>query len=105
MLLLLVALMLFLSGCAGFQVGGNKGELEAEAEGKVVIDFWSFWGSEIRRPVIEKIIEDFNNSQDQIIVKHTFVPWGDIWTKELASIAAGDPPDVVINDINATALR
>ena len=105
MLLSLVAVMLFLSGCAGFQVGGDKGKTEAEAEGKVVVDFWSFWGSEIRRPVIEKIIEDFNNSQDEVLVKHTFVPWGDIWTKELASIAAGDPPDVVINDINATALR
>ncbi|MFJ5768968.1 ABC transporter substrate-binding protein [Psychrobacillus sp. NPDC093180] len=106
MLFSLVAVMLLLSGCAGFQVGGDNGAaLEAEAEGKVVVDFWSFWGSEIRRPVIEKIIEDFNNSQDEIIVKHTFVPWGDIWTKELASIAAGDPPDVVINDINATALR
>ncbi|MDI2587572.1 extracellular solute-binding protein [Psychrobacillus sp. NEAU-3TGS] len=106
MLFSLVAVMLLLSGCAGFQVGGDKGAaLEAEAEGKVVVDFWSFWGSEIRRPVIEKIIEDFNNSQDEIVVKHTFVPWGDIWTKELASIAAGDPPDVVINDINATALR
>lgn len=102
----LVAMMLMLSGCAGFQVGGDNGTtVEADAEGKIIVDFWSFWGSEIRRPVIEKIIEDFNKSQDEIVVKHTFIPWGDIWTKELAAIAAGDPPDVVINDINATALR
>ncbi len=91
-----------LSGCAGFQ---TESTAEVDAEGKVVVDFWTFWGSEIRRPVIEKIVDDFNNSQDNIVVKHTFVPWGDIWTKELAAIAAGDPPDVVINDINATAVR
>src|SRR5690606_14217660 len=88
--------------CAGFQTDNTT---EVDEEGKVVVDFWIFWGSEIRRPVIEKIVEDFNNSQEDIVVKHTFVPWGDIWTKELAAIAAGDPPDVVINDINATALR
>ncbi|MET3574248.1 ABC transporter substrate-binding protein [Bhargavaea ullalensis] len=99
--------VLVLSGCNGFTKGDSaKKDKQAEGEdGKVVLDFWTFWGSEIRRPVVEKIVEDFNKSQDKIEVKHTFVPWGDIWTKELASIAAGSPPDVVINDINATALR
>nr|WP_285847048.1 ABC transporter substrate-binding protein [Sporosarcina luteola] len=95
-------MLLILSGCAGFKTGDSK---SADSGDKVVIDFWSFWGSEIRRPVIDKIVADFNESQDKIEVKHTFVPWGDIWTKELAAIAAKNPPDVVINDINATALR
>lgn len=102
--MLLIAL-LTLSGCAGFKTKDTSSEVDAETGGKVVVDFWSFWGSEIRRPVIEKIIDDFNQSQDKIEVKHTFVPWGDIWTKELAAIAAGNPPDVVINDTNGTALR
>ncbi|TWT06191.1 ABC transporter substrate-binding protein [Planomicrobium sp. CPCC 101079] len=103
----LAALVLFLSGCAGFQTSSNNEEANKEenTEGKTVIDFWTFWGSEIRRPIIEKMIADFNESQDEIEVKHTYLPFGDIWTKELAAIAAGDPPDVVINDINATALR
>lgn len=99
---LFFVMLLILSGCAGFKTGDSK---NADSGDKVVIDFWSFWGSEIRRPVIDKIVEDFNKSQDKIEVKHTFVPWGDIWTKELAAIAAKNPPDVVINDINATALR
>ena len=72
---------------------------------KVELDFWTFWGSETRRPVIEKIINDFNKSQDRIVVKHTYLPWGDIWTKNLASIAAGHPADVIINDINSVAFR
>ncbi|RAZ69227.1 ABC transporter substrate-binding protein [Planococcus maitriensis] len=100
-----LASSLFLTGCAGFQTGNNNDSSAENEEGKVVLDFWTFWGSEIRRPVIEKIITDFNESQDEIEVQHTYLPWGDIWTKELAAIAAGDPPDVVINDINATALR
>lgn len=71
----------------------------------IELDFWTFWGSEPRRNFIEQIVEDFNNSQDNIRVKHTFLPWGDIWTKNLASIAAGDPADVIINDINSVAQR
>lgn len=121
---LLMASMLFLSACGGFNLGENdssggdgsneegdseettaSGSEEAEEGEKIVLDFWTYWGSEQRRPVIDKIIEDFNNSQDGIEVKHTYVPWGDIWTKNLAAIAAGDPPDVIINDINTVKLR
>lgn len=83
----------------------NKDASSSTKDGKVIIDFWTFWGSETRRPVIEKIIDDFNGSQDRIVVKHTFLPFGDIWTKNLASIAAGNPADVVINDINSVAHR
>lgn len=103
-LLILTSTTLMLSACAGFQTSDNS-EGQTNEEGKTVVDFWSFWGSELRRPVIDKIVADFNASQDEIEVKHTYSPWGDIWTKELAAIAAGNPPDVVINDINATAIR
>lgn len=82
--------------------GGTTGNDSNEV---VELDFWTFWGSEQRRPVIEKLIDDFNKSQNRIRVKHTYYPFGDIWTKELAAVAAGNPPDVIINDINSTAIR
>jgi multiple sugar transport system substrate-binding protein len=72
---------------------------------KVVLDFWTHWGSTTRRPIIEKIVSDFNGSQDHITVKHTYLPYGDGWTKELAAIAAGNPPDVIIQDIAQVAIR
>jgi multiple sugar transport system substrate-binding protein len=90
-----------LAGCSGEQ----KADAEKTKDGKVVVDFWTFWGSETRRPIIEKIIDDYNESQDKVFVKHTFLPWGDIWTKNLASVAAGNPADVIINDINTVAQR
>ncbi|RIW33325.1 ABC transporter substrate-binding protein [Bacillus salacetis] len=104
-LVLLLSFLLLLSGVlAG--CGNNGGNAAGTTEdGKKVVDFWTFWGSETRKPMIEKIIKDFNESQDEIIVKHTYLPWGDIWTKNLASIAAGDPADVIINDINSVAQR
>lgn len=101
--LILVSFLLIglLAGCSGEQ----KAEAEKTKDGKVVVNFWSFWGSETRRPIIEKIIDDYNNSQNKVFVKHTFLPWGDIWTKNLASVAAGNPADVIINDINTVAQR
>ncbi|RLL47040.1 ABC transporter substrate-binding protein [Oceanobacillus piezotolerans] len=95
---LFAILLLFISGCSNDAEATN-------ADGKIELDFWTFWGSETRRPIIEKMIDDFNNSQDEIVVKHTYVPWGDIWTKNLAAVAAGNPPDVIVNDIRSVALR
>ncbi|PZE22916.1 ABC transporter substrate-binding protein [Paenibacillus xerothermodurans] len=95
--------VLMLTGCANNGAGAAPGT--GDADGKVTLNFWTFWGSETRRPVIEKMIADFNASQDRIVVKHTYVPFSDIWTKNLAAIAAGNPPDVIVNDINGTALR
>jgi multiple sugar transport system substrate-binding protein len=92
-----------LSACSGAK--GESAEPKKTKDGKIIIDFWTFWGSETRRPIIEKIVDDYNASQDKVFVKHTFLPWGDIWTKNLAAIAAGNPPDVIINDINSVSHR
>jgi multiple sugar transport system substrate-binding protein len=114
LMVMVLVMSLFLAACGGSNNNtapntgktgnaetGKEAEKEAEKPKEVVeLDFWTFWGSETRRPIIEKIVEDFNNSQDGIVVKHTFLPWGDIWTKATAAIAAGDPPDIVVQDIN-----
>ncbi|AEE97214.1 ABC transporter substrate-binding protein [Mahella australiensis] len=117
LLVLLLSLSMVLAGCSNSEQseqstppadqGQDDGEQAAAdmPKEKVKLDFWSFWGSATRRPIIEKIVSDFNGSQDGIEVKYTFVPWGDIWTKNLAAIAAGNPPDAIINDINTVAHR
>lgn len=99
-LMVLILIISLLSGCSS----ESDNSVEAQ-EGKVVLDFWTFWGSETRRPIIEKIISDYNESQDEVFVKHTFLPWGDIWTKNLVSIASGKPADIIVNDINSVAHR
>jgi multiple sugar transport system substrate-binding protein len=101
--LFLVLIIGLLSGCSDSEA--SNAEVKKTKDGKVIVDFWTFWGSETRRPIIEKIVNDYNESQDEVFVKHTFLPWGDIWTKNLAAIAAGNPPDVIINDINSVAHR
>ncbi|GAB2566681.1 ABC transporter substrate-binding protein [Gracilibacillus alcaliphilus] len=107
-LALVLMAVLFLAACstdAGEETAGTNADEGNDSGDVIELDFWTFWGSETRKPVIDKIIEDFNNSQDEIRVKHTHLPWGDIWTKNLAAVAAGDPPDVIINDINTVKQR
>ncbi|UTR11539.1 ABC transporter substrate-binding protein [Evansella sp. LMS18] len=101
--------LLFGTGAVLSACGGQDGSAENSGadvpDEAVEIEFWTFWGSEQRRPVIEGIIDDFNDMQDEIHVRHVYQPWGDIWTKSLAAVAAGNPPDVVIQDINTVRQR
>jgi len=96
--LLVIFLSLFiLAGCAP----GKK----SEKNGVVEIDFWHFWGSEQRKPTIEAMIKEFNDKNPNIKVKATFVPWDDIFTKSLAAVSAGNPPDVVVQDVLSVGVR
>ncbi len=76
----------------------------AESE-PVTLRFWAHWGSEQRRPTINKICEMFNEKYaDQgIQVEYVYVPYGDIETKMLASVTAKNPPSVVITAIEDVA--
>lgn len=99
-----------LAGCgnsnsASTNASAKSGKSGTSGKGKVVVNFWSFWGSPERKPVIQHMVDQFNKSQNKIQVKYTYLPWGDIWTKELAAVAAGNPPDVVIQDINSVPQR
>jgi len=98
--------LLFSVGLLAAGCGNNTDSSDNESvASKTTLDFWSFWGSGARQEVIEEIIADFNASQDEIEVKYSYQPWGDIWTKSLSAITAGNPPDVIVQDINSVAQR
>jgi multiple sugar transport system substrate-binding protein len=63
------------------------------------ITFWHFWGSPVRRNAIRRVINSFQQEYPGIKVNETFVPFGEIWTKNLAAVAAGSGmPDVIVED-------
>lgn len=62
---------------------------------KVELEFWGWWASATRMPTINKIVDEWNKNNPNIQVKYTFVPYGELLTKYMASVAAGKPPDVV----------
>ena len=81
-------------------------EAEAADSGeRIQLELWDWWGDEQYGPVIEKLCSDFNASQDKYEVVHVNYPWGDVWTKALAATAAGDPPDIIIQDIRTVTHR
>lgn len=73
--------------------------------GKIKLELWDWWGDGQYKSVIEQLCSDFNESQDTYEVVHVNYPWGDVWTKALAATAAGNPPDIIIQDIRTTTHR
>lgn len=84
------------------------GALSAMAEQEPIkLRFWAHWGSEQRRPTINKIVDMFNEEyKDQNIqVEYVYVPYNDIETKMIASVTAGNPASVVITAIEDVAVK
>ena len=108
-LALILTVTAALAGCASKNDGNSPGSSSesgnSSSGGKIQLELWDWWGDGQYKQVIEKIVDDFNKSQDKIEVKHVFYPWGDVWTKALAATAAGNPPDVIIQDINSVPSR
>ena len=89
---------------------GEPSEGGSTDKGPVTLRMWAHWGSEQRRPTIEKIVQKFNETyaDRQISVEYVYVPYGDLETKMIASVTAGNPANVVITaieDTNVKAMR
>lgn len=100
----LTALLLTLLMVAVFAFGALGALAEQEP---IKLRFWAHWGSEQRRPTINKIVEMFNEAyKDQNIqAEYVYVPYGDIETKMIASVTAGNPASVVITAIEDVAVK
>ncbi len=71
----------------------------------VELEFWGWWSSEARKPHITKMVEDFNASQSKYHVTYVDIPFGDIFTKNIAQIAAGNPCDIMANSLEEVKFR
>ena len=73
--------------------------LNPEVSGEV--EFWHFWGSPVRRTAIRRVVAICEEQLPNINVTEVFKPWGDIWTANIAAVAAGSGmPDVIVSDMN-----
>ena len=74
-----IAAAFLLAGCA------------EPSDGKIHLSYWEKWsGSE--EDAAERTVEQFNRSQDRIVVDYLSV--GDVNQKTLLATAGGDPPDI-----------
>ncbi len=82
-------------------------EATEAAKEPVKLRLWAHWGSEQRRPTINKIVDAFNAKYaDQgISVEYVYVPFSDVETKMIASVTAGNPANVVVTAIEDTIVK
>jgi len=63
------------------------------------IEIWHFWASPVRRNGLKRIIAMCQQQLPNITVTDTVKPFGDIWTANVAAVAAGSGmPDVIVSD-------
>ena len=66
-------------------------------EGREEVVFWHFWGGR-DRPIVERIVNAFNGSQDRYWVRAIARPGSNLDLKFFLSVAGGDPPDLLSHD-------
>lgn len=94
LLVVLVVLCVLLSGVLAS--GGQ------ESKGKATVVFWNgYTGPD--RPVLEKIVEEFNASSDTIAIKMEIMPWDTLFQKLMPAMIAGNGPDLISMSANRFA--
>lgn len=91
----------------GSSSGMNDSGQSGESKEPVKLRLWAHWGSEQRRPSIDKIIKQFNETyaDQNIEAEYVYVPFDDIERKNMAAVAAGNPGNVVITAIEEVAAK
>jgi multiple sugar transport system substrate-binding protein len=78
-------------------VEGTAALLNSDVSGD--IELWHFWGSPVRRTAIRRIAAICGEYLPNLEITETFKPFGDIWTANIAAVAAGSGmPDVIVED-------
>jgi len=63
-------------------------------DGRTVITFWNgFTGPD--RAAVEALVQQFNESQDEITVEMTITPWDSLYATLPSALSAGEGPDVI----------
>ncbi|MDP9309573.1 MAG: ABC transporter substrate-binding protein [Chloroflexota bacterium] len=76
---------------------GQAPQLNTDVSGTV--EMWHFWASPLRRTAIRRVISLCQSKLPNITVNETPKPFGDIWTANIAAVAAGSGmPDVIVED-------
>lgn len=70
---------------------------EGPPVGREEVVFWHFWGGR-DRPIVERIVDRFNQSQDRYWVRSIAMPGSNLDLKFFLSVAGGDPPDLLNQD-------
>ncbi|MDE3722200.1 extracellular solute-binding protein [Nocardiopsis sp. N85] len=83
------SLALMTSACGG---GGS------ESDDGVVELRYSWWGSDDRHSTLQQVIDVFEAQNSDIRIVADYTDWGSYWDKLATSTAAGDAPDIMMQE-------
>ncbi len=88
------ALALGMTACAG---QGAPQETAAGGGGPVTLQFWhGMTGPD--GPAVQQVIDDFNASQKDVVIKPNIMPWDQLYQKLLTSVTSDDGPQIIAMD-------
>lgn len=90
------AVALVLTGCTGTGSDTGDGNPDGNNEGPVTIEFWSMPFGGHTEEDVAAYVDEFNESQDDIVVELTGLQWADGRDKIIQAVGAGTGPDVFI---------
>ena len=77
----------------------GPGEVKYNPDVSGDLELWHFWASPVRRNGVGHIVAMCKQKLPNINVTDTVKPFGDIWTANIAAVAAGSGmPDVIVSD-------
>lgn len=95
---LVAAAALVLAGCGGNGDSGD-GDSTSGSGGTTTLNLWHGY-TEADGDVVQKIIDEFNESQDQWEVRAEQIAWASITEKLLTSLGAGNGPHIVVQGVD-----
>ncbi len=96
-----LAVLCFVSVLAGCRPDAGKEtepDRERKDDGRQEISRWYYWETESHQQAIDKVIRDYNASQDEIIVETRYVPFADFKKQLSIGASADELPDIAILD-------
>ncbi len=75
-------------------VGAFHSQGSSLAQEKVTITFWNgFTGPD--RPALEALVQQFNESQAEVEIEMTIMPWDSLYQTLLGALSSGEGPDII----------
>lgn len=83
---------------AGCGASDDASVSESGTEAKKDVTIWYYWETEGHQVALDKVIEDYNNSQDTYEVTAKYVPFADFKKQLSVGASADELPDIAILD-------
>src|SRR5690625_2954067 len=76
--------------------GGDSNESSGDSSGPITIEYRHVNSADWGGDAVKQIVENFNNSQDKIIVEEKYTPdqYQGVMQKVQSGISGGNPPDI-----------